>query len=182
MIRQHPNWQIGPLVELMSLVFTHMPGESYCRRLLSLLCLCDIFPVSINSFVCWFWQIVQTSVSGKAAPRDPCHFQIVTGKGKKGKKRKQENSLKVQALVRSKMNWPQIAPLPPKSTKIKTGNLHQNWTQNIFISYNYLVNLFPSFSENIQFKSLEFKISELYKTFLKACPTWWKHKVSAAVF
>ena len=31
-----------PLVEFMYLVFTHMPGESYCRQLLRslLLCLC----------------------------------------------------------------------------------------------------------------------------------------------
>ena len=33
-----------PLVEFMCLVFTRMPGESYCRRLRSLsLCLCGIF-------------------------------------------------------------------------------------------------------------------------------------------
>ena len=32
-----------------------MPGESYCRRLRSLLlCLCDIFWVLINSLACWF--------------------------------------------------------------------------------------------------------------------------------
>ena len=41
-----------PLVELLYLVFTHMPGESYPRRLGSfLLCLCDVFRVLINSCV-----------------------------------------------------------------------------------------------------------------------------------
>ena len=39
----------------MYLVFTHMPAESYRRRLRSLLlCLCDIFRALINSLVCWF--------------------------------------------------------------------------------------------------------------------------------
>ena len=37
----------------MSLVFTHMPGESYSRWLGSLLCR-DIFQVLINSLVGWF--------------------------------------------------------------------------------------------------------------------------------
>ena len=32
-----------PLVEFMYLVFTRMLGESYCRRVMSLLCLCDVF-------------------------------------------------------------------------------------------------------------------------------------------
>ena len=41
-------------IEFMSLVFTHMTGESYCRQLLSfLLCSCSIFQVLINSLVCW---------------------------------------------------------------------------------------------------------------------------------
>ena len=36
----------------MYLVFTRMPGESYCRRLRSLLlCLCDVFRAQINSLV-----------------------------------------------------------------------------------------------------------------------------------
>ena len=39
----------------MYLVFTCMPGESYRRRLRSLLtCLCDVFRALINSLVCWF--------------------------------------------------------------------------------------------------------------------------------
>ena len=39
----------------MFLVFTHMPGESYCRWLRSLLLyLCDVYQELINSFVCWF--------------------------------------------------------------------------------------------------------------------------------
>ena len=43
-----------PLVEFMYLVFTRMPGESYRRRLWSLLlCLCDVFRALINSLVCW---------------------------------------------------------------------------------------------------------------------------------
>ena len=41
-----------PLVEFMYLVFTHVPGESYRRRLRSLLlCLCDDFRALINSLV-----------------------------------------------------------------------------------------------------------------------------------
>ena len=39
----------------MYLVFTRMPGESYRRRLGSLLlCLCDLFRALIKSFECWF--------------------------------------------------------------------------------------------------------------------------------
>ena len=39
----------------MYLVSTRMPGESYRRRLRSLLlCLCDVFRALINSLVCWF--------------------------------------------------------------------------------------------------------------------------------
>ena len=42
-----------PLVEFIYLVFTHMPGESYYRRLRSLwLCLCNVFRALINSLVC----------------------------------------------------------------------------------------------------------------------------------
>ena len=42
-----------PLVEFMYLLFTSMPGESYRRRLRSLLlCLCDVFRALINSLVC----------------------------------------------------------------------------------------------------------------------------------
>ena len=33
-----------PLVELLYLVFTRMPGENYRRRLRSLLYLCDVIP------------------------------------------------------------------------------------------------------------------------------------------
>ena len=43
-----------PLVELMYLVVTRMPGESYLRRLMSLLYLCYVFRTLINSLVCWF--------------------------------------------------------------------------------------------------------------------------------
>ena len=42
-----------PLVELMYLVFTCMPVESYRRRLRSLLlCLYDVFRALINSLAC----------------------------------------------------------------------------------------------------------------------------------
>ena len=41
-----------PLVEFMYLVFTRMPGESYRRRLRSLLYLCYVFGALINSLVC----------------------------------------------------------------------------------------------------------------------------------
>ena len=43
-----------PLVEFMYLAFTRMPGESYRRRLGSLLplCLCDVIRALINSLVC----------------------------------------------------------------------------------------------------------------------------------
>ena len=48
----------GPLVEFMHFVFTRMPGESYRRRLRSLLlCLRDVFRPLINSLVCWFFSI-----------------------------------------------------------------------------------------------------------------------------
>ena len=43
-----------PLVEFIYLVFTRMPGESYRRRLRSLLLyLCHVFRALINSLVCW---------------------------------------------------------------------------------------------------------------------------------
>ena len=43
-----------PLVEFTYLVFTRVPGESYRKRLGSLLlCLCDVFRALINSLVCW---------------------------------------------------------------------------------------------------------------------------------
>ena len=42
-----------PLVEFMYLVFTRMPGESYCRRLRSsVLYLCYVFRALISSLVC----------------------------------------------------------------------------------------------------------------------------------
>ena len=46
-----------PLVEFMYLPFTRMPGESYRRRLRSLLrCLRDVFRALINSLVCRFYR------------------------------------------------------------------------------------------------------------------------------
>ena len=42
-----------PLVEFTYLIFTRMPGKSYCRRLRSLLLyLCYVFRALINSLVC----------------------------------------------------------------------------------------------------------------------------------
>ena len=38
----------------MYLVFTCMPGKSYCKWLKPLLCLCDVFQVLINSLAGWF--------------------------------------------------------------------------------------------------------------------------------
>ena len=43
-----------PLVAFMYLVFTCMPGESWCRRLGSLLCSCGIFWALFNSPISWF--------------------------------------------------------------------------------------------------------------------------------
>ena len=45
---------------VMYLVFTHMPGESYRGRLRSLLRLCSVFRVLINSHVCWFFHHQRT--------------------------------------------------------------------------------------------------------------------------
>ena len=36
-----------PVAKFMYLVFTRMPSESYRRRLKSLSCLCDVFPVCL---------------------------------------------------------------------------------------------------------------------------------------
>ena len=44
--------QDAPLVEFMHIVFTRMPGGSYCRRLGSLLYLCDVFRALIDSPAC----------------------------------------------------------------------------------------------------------------------------------
>ena len=44
-----------PLMEFMCLVFTHMPGKNYSRRLRSLLlCLRDVFWAPVNSLACSF--------------------------------------------------------------------------------------------------------------------------------
>ena len=47
-----PSGEDAPLVEFLYLVFTRMPGDSYRRRLRSLLCLCDVFGALINSPMC----------------------------------------------------------------------------------------------------------------------------------
>ena len=43
----------GLYVPYIYLIFTFMPGESYHRRLRSLLYLCYVFWMLINSLVCW---------------------------------------------------------------------------------------------------------------------------------
>ena len=49
------------LVQFTYLVFTHMPGESYSRRLRSLLLyLCYVFRALNNSLVCWFFKSSQS--------------------------------------------------------------------------------------------------------------------------
>ena len=49
----------APLVEFMYLVFIHMPGKSYHRRLGSLLlCLCEVFQALINSLMCLFFVFI----------------------------------------------------------------------------------------------------------------------------
>ena len=55
------GWAEGvSLVEFMYLVFARIPGESYRRRLRSLLlCLCDVFHVLINSLVCMLIPVNQ---------------------------------------------------------------------------------------------------------------------------
>ena len=58
----HP--EAVPQVEFMHLVFIHMPGESYRRRLGSLLCLC--FQVLINSLV-YFYEAISIGGSIKVA-------------------------------------------------------------------------------------------------------------------
>ena len=54
-----------PLVEFMYLVFTGMPGESYRRRLTSLLLrLCDVFRALINSLDFYLKRTDETEVGG----------------------------------------------------------------------------------------------------------------------
>ena len=60
------------LVEFIYLVFTHMSGESYRRRLWSLLlCLYDVFHTLINSLVSWVNGLICEAVwsSGKESLR-----------------------------------------------------------------------------------------------------------------
>ena len=60
--------------EFMYLVFIRMPGESYCRRLGSLLLyLCYVYWVLINFLVCWFC----TSVLGLCFRFVPSIFGLV---------------------------------------------------------------------------------------------------------
>ena len=67
-----------PLVEFIYLVFTRMPGESYRRRLKSLLlCSCDVFRAIINSLMCWFYQIITETGLCTEEEEDIGHFQII---------------------------------------------------------------------------------------------------------
>ena len=55
----HPFFEDVPLVEFMYFIFTRMPGDSYCRRLRSLLLyLRYVFRPLINSLVCWLPKFV----------------------------------------------------------------------------------------------------------------------------
>ena len=51
----------------MCLLFIRMPGETYRRRLQSLLCLCDVFRALINSLVCFLapWTINVVDIFGQ---------------------------------------------------------------------------------------------------------------------
>ena len=52
-----------PLAEFTYLVFTRKPGESYRRRLRSLLlCLYDVCGALINSLVCWYFWLNRITV------------------------------------------------------------------------------------------------------------------------
>ena len=59
----------------MYFVFTHMPGESYHRRLWSLLWyLCYAFQALINSLVCWYHLLqLQHATSSLKTTLSPCH-------------------------------------------------------------------------------------------------------------
>ena len=59
-----------PLAELMYLVFSRMPGESYWRWLKSLLlCLCDVFWALINSLVLWLFKACLETDNVKLRPK-----------------------------------------------------------------------------------------------------------------
>ena len=50
----------------MYLLFTRMPGQSYRRRLRSLLlCLCYVFRALINSLVCVFQYLTEETIWGE---------------------------------------------------------------------------------------------------------------------
>ena len=59
-------YKTASLVEFMYFVVTRMPGESYCRWLRSLLCLCDVFQVLINPLCVDSAQALWAS----------CHFRL----------------------------------------------------------------------------------------------------------
>ena len=71
-----------PLVEFTYLVFTRMPGESYCRWLRSLLVsLCYVFQALINSLVCRFFNKQKWWDRKSQRTRQKNERGVKTGKG-----------------------------------------------------------------------------------------------------
>ena len=65
-----------PLVEFIYLVFAHTSGDSYRRRLRSLLlCLCDVFRALIYSLLCWLCGCS----FGRSAPIKFCYSMYSYG-------------------------------------------------------------------------------------------------------
>ena len=65
-VSKHEVHKLHQRYQFMSLVFTHMPGESYQRQLsFLLLCLCDVFRPRINSLVCWFFPKTSQELENK---------------------------------------------------------------------------------------------------------------------
>ena len=84
-----PGEEDVPVLEFMYLVFTRKPGESYRRRLRSLLLyLCYVFRALINSLVCWtlgtpgyqmcrlndvkFWKYFTYNIAAETASAKVC--------------------------------------------------------------------------------------------------------------
>ena len=69
-----------PLAEFMYLVFTGTPGESYRRRLVSLLLrLCDMFRALINSLDFYLKRTEETEAGGTTGRRN-CWQYVKHGK------------------------------------------------------------------------------------------------------
>ena len=67
------KYKVHKLHQRYTVVFTHMPGNSYRKRLGSWLCLCCVFPALINSLGCWFNRTTQKMCK----PFFPSHRPIV---------------------------------------------------------------------------------------------------------